>query len=91
MVVCVLSEARCAGPFIIGSAEGWLWWYVCRAKRGVLVLLLVGQPKAGYGGMCAERSEVCFSFYELVSRRLAKVVCAPSEARGTAPFIIGSA
>ena len=52
-MVCAPSEARCAGPFIIGSAEGWLWLYVCLAKLGVLVLLLVGQPKAGHGGICA--------------------------------------
>ena len=63
MVVCVPSEARCAGPFISWPAEGWSWWYVRRAKRGVLLLLLLGQPKAGQGGTCAERTEVCCSFY----------------------------
>ena len=50
MVVCAPSEARRTAPFIIGSAEGWPGWYVCRAYRGVLLLLLVGQPKAGHGG-----------------------------------------
>ena len=62
-----------------------------RAKRGVLVLLLLGQPKAGHGGMCAERSEVCWSFYYWVSRRLSMVVCVPSEARCAGPFISRSA